>query len=73
MAMKHYHQQIDFKIETVNDCEETKCINCFNNNGCIYKRSAYEMTVEITAGINTEIHQKQNKQNHFNNRYRYGL
>lgn len=28
---------------TVNDCAENKCINCFNNNGCIYRRGAFEM------------------------------
>jgi hypothetical protein len=34
---------------TVNDCAENKCINCFNNNGCIYRRSAYEMPQQEAA------------------------
>ncbi len=47
-------------ISTVNDCAENKCINCFNNNGCIYKRSAFEMPQQqanATESISIELQQ----------------
>jgi hypothetical protein len=40
------HQPITKNINTVNDCTESKCINCVNSHGCIYKRSAYEIPQE---------------------------
>lgn len=43
--MKQRHSSSS-STDTVNDCAENKCINCFNNNGCMYMRSAFEMPQE---------------------------
>jgi hypothetical protein len=70
------HQTITTKTNTVNDCTESKCINCINNNGCIYKRSAYEIPEEeimTEQSIATKALAFVNEIANMGNTFQYGL